>query len=90
VPAAIHLSPEGLAGGAIERVKNGDMIVLDCDRGTLEVEVDAATLAARSVQRPDFSSNEHGTGRDIFALFRRQVSSAETGASPLFNQGHAS
>jgi phosphogluconate dehydratase len=86
VPAAIHLSPEGLAGGMIERVRTGDMVSLNCETGELNVEVDDATLRNRPVQRPDMSANEHGVGRDIFALFRRHSSSAELGASPLFNQ----
>lgn len=85
VPAAIHLSPEALADGPIARVMDGDMITLDCERGVLEVEVDAATFAARPVQHPDLAHNGHGTGRELFDLFRRQASTPESGASPLFN-----
>jgi phosphogluconate dehydratase len=84
VPAAIHLSPEALANGPIARVMDGDMITLDCERGVLEVEVDAATFAARPVHHPDLSHNAHGTGRDLFGLFRAHASTAESGASPLF------
>ncbi len=84
VPAAIHLSPEALADGPIARVMDGDMITLDCERGVLEVEVDAATFAARPVNHPDLSHNAHGTGRDLFGLFRSHASTAESGASPLF------
>jgi phosphogluconate dehydratase len=84
VPAAIHLSPEALADGPIARVQDGDWITLDCERGVLELEVDAATLAARSVQHPDLSHNAHGTGRELFGLFRQHASTAESGASPLF------
>ncbi|MBA4257509.1 MAG: phosphogluconate dehydratase, partial [Polaromonas sp.] len=53
VPAAIHLSPEALADGPIARVRDGDMITLDCERGLLQLEVDEATLAAREVRHPD-------------------------------------
>ena len=84
VPAAIHLSPEALADGPIARVRDGDMITLDCERGVLEVEVDAATFAARPVQHPDLSHNTHGTGRELFGLFRHNASAPEQGASPLF------
>ena len=84
VPAAIHLSPEALADGPIARVMSGDMITLDCERGVLELEVDAATLAARPVQHPDLSPNGHGTGRELFGLFRRHACAPEQGASPLF------
>lgn len=84
VPAAIHLSPEALADGPIARVQDGDMITLDCERGVLEVEVDAATFAARPVNHPDLSHNGHGTGRELFGLFRQHASTPENGASPLF------
>jgi len=85
VPAAIHLSPEALADGPIARVQDGDMITLDCERGLLHVEVDEATWAARAVRHPDLSHNAHGTGRELFGMFRQHASTAETGASPLFN-----
>ncbi|WP_372662054.1 dihydroxy-acid dehydratase, partial [Hydrogenophaga sp.] len=85
VPAAIHLSPEALADGPIARVMDGDWITLDCERGVLELEVDAATLAAREIHHPDLSANAHGTGRELFGLFRNHASTAESGASPLLN-----
>ncbi|MGE0098688.1 MAG: phosphogluconate dehydratase [Hydrogenophaga sp.] len=84
VPAAIHLTPESLAGGPIARVRDGDWITLDCERGLLELEVDAATLAKRRVKHPDLRGNQHGSGRELFSLFRQQASAAELGASPLF------
>jgi len=84
VPAAIHVSPEALDGGLIGHVQNGDWVVLDGEKGELYVEVDEGTLRARSVTRPDLSHNAHGTGRELFQLFRRAASSAETGASVLF------
>jgi phosphogluconate dehydratase len=85
VPAAIHLSPEALADGPIARVRDGDIITLDCERGVLEAEVDAATFAARPVQHPDLAHNTRGTGRELFGLFRTHASAAEHGASPLFD-----
>jgi phosphogluconate dehydratase len=33
---------------------------------------------------PDLSANQHGTGRELFGLFRQHASVAELGASPLF------
>ena len=83
VPAAIHISPEALADGPIARVHNGDMVTLDCERGVLALEVDAATLAARPLTHPDLDANAHGTGRELFGLFRRHAGAAESGASPL-------
>jgi phosphogluconate dehydratase len=84
VPAAIHLSPESVNGGLIGKVQDGDMIALDCDSQTLQLEVSDAELASRTAPVPDLSGNQHGTGRDIFALFRANASLAEAGASPLF------
>jgi phosphogluconate dehydratase len=84
VPAAIHLSPESVNGGLIGKVQDGDMITLDCDSQTLMLEVSDTELAARTAPTPDLSGNQHGTGRDIFALFRAHATLAEEGASPLF------
>jgi phosphogluconate dehydratase len=84
VPAAIHLSPEALSNGPIARVRDGDWITLDCERGVLELEVDARTLARRRIKHPDLSANEHGSGRELFGLFRENAGAAESGASPLF------
>jgi phosphogluconate dehydratase len=84
VPAAIHISPEALDGGPIARVQTGDMIVLDGQSGALRVEVDEATLSARSVNMPDLQHNRMGTGRELFDLFRDHAGSAEAGGSPLF------
>ena len=83
VPAAIHVTPEALSGGALAKVRSGDVIRLDADAGTLEAKVDAATWAERepatidSIQADD---NAHGLGRELFAGFRRNVNGAEQGA----------
>ncbi|HSW17330.1 MAG TPA: phosphogluconate dehydratase [Ramlibacter sp.] len=84
VPAAIHVSPEAVDGGAIARVREGDMLLLDCDAGLLEAQVDEAAFAARPLPRIDLSANEHGHGRDLFAVFRQRAGLAENGASALF------
>jgi phosphogluconate dehydratase len=84
VPAAIHISPEALDNGPIARVQTGDMVVLDGHTGELRVEVDDATLLARSVTAPDLHHNQSGTGRELFGLFRDHAGSAEAGGSPLF------
>ena len=83
VPAAIHVSPEVLAGGPLGRVRSGDVLRLDAVAGTLEALVDAATWAAREV--PGLSAeavarNGHDLGRELFAAMRRNVNSAEEGA----------
>ena len=49
IPAAIHFTPEAARGGAIGKVRDGDMVRLDSEAGTLEVLVDAAEFNARAV-----------------------------------------
>ncbi|MEZ5575437.1 MAG: dihydroxy-acid dehydratase [Candidatus Competibacteraceae bacterium] len=39
VPAAIHVTPECLAGGPLAQVRDGDMIRLNGERGVLEARV---------------------------------------------------
>ncbi len=85
VPAAIHVSPEAVNGGMIGKVKNGDMITLDCDQHQLRLEVSEAELAARVAPVSDLSAYQRGTGRDLFALFRTNAAHAEEGASPLLS-----
>jgi phosphogluconate dehydratase len=81
VPAAIHVTPESLAGGVLALVQNGDVIRLDARAGTLELLVTPEVLAARAPAVPDLSGNASGMGRELFSLFRAHASGAETGAS---------
>ncbi|WP_061930809.1 phosphogluconate dehydratase [Aureimonas sp. AU22] len=81
VPAAIHVTPEALDGGPIGKIRDGDLIRLDGEAGTLEVLVDPAEFARRPNAEADHSANETGLGRELFAVFRRAVGTADTGAS---------
>jgi phosphogluconate dehydratase len=81
VPAAIHVSPEALDGGALARIRNGDLIRLDAEAGVLQALVDEAEWNRRGMERADLSSNQFGMGRELFAMFRRSVSSAEEGGA---------
>ncbi|WP_405150733.1 phosphogluconate dehydratase [Sphaerisporangium sp. NBC_01403] len=81
VPAAIHLSPEAADGGPISLVRNGDPIRLDSTTGTLDILVPEAELAARTPEgRPLRDDEWVGTGRELFAAFRRAAGPAERGA----------
>ncbi|MFS2319053.1 phosphogluconate dehydratase [Maricaulis sp. D1M11] len=80
VPGAIHVTPEAQDGGPIARVRDGDMIRLDAEAGTLEILVDEAEWASRTLATADLTATSVGMGRELFAGFRRDVSSAETGA----------
>jgi phosphogluconate dehydratase len=81
VPAAIHVTPEALEGGVIGKIRDGDIIRLDADNGTLEVLAPTAELAVRKTPDIDLSANEHGLGRELFAGFRQMVGRADHGAS---------
>ncbi|HEY0845372.1 MAG TPA: phosphogluconate dehydratase, partial [Noviherbaspirillum sp.] len=81
VPAAIHVSPEVLAGGPLGRVRNGDLIRLDANAGILQALVDDAEWTSRSIEPADLSASHVGMGRELFAMFRGSVSAAEQGAA---------
>ena len=70
VPAAIHVSPEILAGGPLGLVRDGDIIRLDAATGTLEALVPAEVWAARSQATADLAPCQVGMGRELFAMFR--------------------
>ena len=81
VPAAIHVTPEAVDGGAIAKIRDGDMIRLDADAGTMDVLVEAAEFGLRQPAQADMSRNHTGTGRELFAAFRKLTGSASEGAS---------
>jgi phosphogluconate dehydratase len=84
VPAAIHVTPEACDGGAIAKIRDGDIVRLDAVNGTLEILVDASEFAARPLAEVDLDDNEFGMGRELFAPFRRHVGPADSGASVFF------
>ena len=81
VPAAIHVTPEALAGGAIGKVRDGDIIRLDAKTGTLEVVVPAEQFSSRKVPAIDLTGNSYGFGRELFAGFRQLAGRADQGAA---------
>ena len=82
IPAAIHLTPEAAAGGPIARIRNGDLITLDANAGTLEVHIDQSELQARDATGHVLTPDEWvGTGRELFASMRAAVGPADRGAS---------
>ena len=81
VPAAIHLTPEAADGGPIAKIRDGDLIRLDADRGRLELLIDPAELDQREACQADLSANQAGTGRELFSAFRAIAGRADQGAS---------
>jgi phosphogluconate dehydratase len=83
VPAAIHVTPEAVAGGNISKIRNGDMIRLDAVNGRLEVLMEAHELDARLPHTADLSAQHSGMGRELFGLFRQAATTADLGAGVL-------
>jgi phosphogluconate dehydratase len=80
VASAIHLCPEAKDGGVIGKIQDGDIITLDSQNGSLQVDINDAELASRETVSPDLSQNCHGVGRELFGIMRKSVNSAEEGA----------
>lgn len=83
VPAAIHVCPEALDGGAIAKLRDGDMLRVDAVRGTLDILTDG--VLDRDAVTADLGDNHFGTGRELFAPFRTAVGAAESGASVFWS-----
>ncbi len=79
VPAAIHVSPEAIAGGPLARLRDGDRVRVDGVNGELRVLVDDAEWQARNLE-PAPQDGNLGCGRELFAFMRNAMSSAEEGA----------
>ena len=81
VPAAIHLTPEALAGGPIARLRDGDMVRLCGHDGSIAALVDAAQWDAREPAAPPPA--HVGTGRELFDFMRHGADTAERGGSAM-------
>jgi phosphogluconate dehydratase len=78
VPAAIHVTPEALGGGPLALLRDGDVVRLCAERGTLEVLAD---LSGREPALP--GEGMVGMGRELFAMFRHAAGGAERGGSAM-------
>jgi phosphogluconate dehydratase len=83
VPAAIHLTPEVYRGGPLGRVRDGDIIRLDCAAGVLVAKVPDEIWRQRGLPVMGHTKNEFGVGRELFASLRRAAGEAEAGAISL-------
>jgi dihydroxy-acid dehydratase len=72
-----HVAPEAFLGGPIAAIQEGDMILVDCEKKKLDVELSEEELADRlsKVVRPE---PRYKTG--VFAKYAASVSSAARGA----------
>jgi phosphogluconate dehydratase len=88
VPAALHVTPECLAGGPLARVRDGDVIRLDAEQGVLEARVSAEELAARRPEPVDLAGYRAGLGRELFDVFRATAAGAEQGGMTYLPPAH--
>jgi len=72
-----HVGPEAAVGGPIGLIRNGDIIELDAEAGTLNVKVSEAELAER---RKAWKPRETGTGSGALWKYAQQVGPAVKGA----------
>jgi phosphogluconate dehydratase len=83
VPAAIHVTPEALGGahgawGPLAYLRDGDIVTVSAETGTLSTSAD---LATREPAAP--SAESGGFGRELFAMFRHGAGGAEQGGSAM-------
>ena len=72
-----HVGPEAAVGGPIGLIKDGDIIELDADNGTLNVKLTDAELAER---RKAWKPRETSVGSGILWKYAQQVGPAVKGA----------
>jgi len=84
VLAAIHLVPEAVGGGAIGRLRDGDVVRIDAEQGVLELAAGSEALESRPPYQGPGEHSDYGCGRELFASARATVGDAEAGACTLF------
>jgi dihydroxy-acid dehydratase len=72
-----HVGPEAAVGGPIGLLKNGDMITIDAEAGTIEVDLSDDELAAR---RKEWTPRENDFQSGALWKYAQTVGSAEKGA----------
>mgnify|MGYP001181373704 CR=1 FL=1 len=78
VPAAIHMTPEAMVGGALAKVQSGDVIRLDATQGTINIIGYVTDWNTRIPTTHDVATV--GMGRELFSQMRVSVDSADRGA----------
>jgi dihydroxy-acid dehydratase len=72
-----HVGPEAMDGGPIGLLRNGDIIVIDADKGTMDVELSAAELAER---RKAWTPKAPSFRTGALARYAKNVGPARDGA----------
>jgi phosphogluconate dehydratase len=83
IPAVIHISPEAKELGPISKILSGDLININLQNSTFSNLTNETVIEGRD---PVYiSSNPVGVGRELFSVFRDNVSNVTKGAS-VFNE----
>ncbi|MGV3634996.1 MAG: dihydroxy-acid dehydratase [Pseudorhodoplanes sp.] len=72
-----HVGPEAAIGGPIALLRDGDIIELDAENGTLNVKLSDDELAKR---KTDWAARDNGHGSGYLWKYAQQVGPAVTGA----------
>ena len=73
-----EVSPEGAAGGPLGLVREGDMITIDVNARTVDLEVEASELAERRAELPPLAAP---TGCGWLSVYARSVAPLGAGAT---------
>jgi len=73
-----EVSPEGAAGGPLGLVRDGDLISIDVNARTVDLEVEADEMAARLVSLPPLAAP---TGCGWLSVYARSVAPLGSGAT---------
>ena len=79
IPAAIHLTPEAQDRGPIAKLRDGDILRIDANSGTLTALISQDDWAHRDVAAN--TPQGYGSGRELFTALRARLSNADRGAS---------
>lgn len=86
VPAVLHVCPEAILGGAIDDIKEGDLIEIDAHKGifsVLETQHREGESSSTDGEKESFNPISLGLGRELFSIFRNNTSPADQGALSL-------
>jgi len=72
-----HVGPEAMDGGPIGLIQTGDIVVIDAERGTIDVEISDSELAAR---RKAFKPKTPAFGSGALWRYAKNVGPARFGA----------
>jgi phosphogluconate dehydratase len=80
--SAIHMSSTSNDNEAINKVREGDMMIIDANNNIVDVELSDEEWAARTPEELDMSGNKTGLGSEMFKTERETIGPASQGAMP--------